>query len=219
MARLVRGASLLLPDVRLVGMDDIGPGARARVQRRIVAFARDAVNELLAAVRSPEVRALSASARGIAYQLEQGLGTILSNDARTLIDALDAKDRTGLAAAGVHVGRAVSYLGALLRPDLVTRRAALVRVHEGERALPAAPRAGAVSVLAEARIDPRIYVALGHPVFGGHAVRADIVERVAEAIDLGERPDDVRASRWLGCRQRDAARVVNAIAAALPPRA
>jgi ATP-dependent RNA helicase SUPV3L1/SUV3 len=177
------------------------------------------VNELLAALRSPEIRALSASARGIAYQLEQGLGTILSSDARALIDALGARDRAGLAAAGVHVGRAVSYVGALLRPELVTRRAALLRVHEGERSLPKAPRAGAVSVLAEPRIEPRIYVALGHPVFGGHAVRADILERVAEAIDLGERPDEVRASRWLGCRQRDAAHVVDAIAAALPTRA
>ncbi|HEY4120332.1 MAG TPA: helicase-related protein, partial [Byssovorax sp.] len=45
--RLARGGSLLLPEVTVVGLDD-APGARARVARRLLAWSRDLVGELVA---------------------------------------------------------------------------------------------------------------------------------------------------------------------------
>ncbi len=41
LGQLARGTALLLPEVRLAGLDDLGPGARSRILRRLLAFARD----------------------------------------------------------------------------------------------------------------------------------------------------------------------------------
>ena len=82
-AELTRGASLTLPEVRLLDQSAIGAGLRLRLQRRLLAFARDAVTRLL-----EPLRALGRSPRGavraVAYQLEQGLGTALSLRTRTI---------------------------------------------------------------------------------------------------------------------------------------
>ncbi|MCC6554658.1 MAG: helicase, partial [Polyangiaceae bacterium] len=99
--QLTRGRDLLLPEVRLAGLDEIGAGARSRVLRRLVAFARDLVEELLAPLRAPAARALGPAGRGIVYQLEQGLGTALARSAEEQLEGLSPGDREVLASLGV----------------------------------------------------------------------------------------------------------------------
>lgn len=212
-ALLVRGASLLQPDVRLIGLLDLAPGARARVTRRLVAVARDAVEDLVGPLRALS-RDLSPAARGLLYQLEQGLGTVASADARAQIDALTDRDRDALASASVRIGARATFVRSLLRPDAISRRALLVSLSWDERSTPRAPRAGAVSFAIGPRVDPRACAAIGYPVFGHRAIRADVVESVYAAIGAEPKPADDRLASMLGVRRGDVARVKDAIAAA-----
>ncbi|WP_437778206.1 helicase-related protein [Sorangium sp. So ce1097] len=205
LGQLARGPALLLPDVRLAALDDLGAGARSRVLRRLVAFARDLVEELLAPLRSPEVRALPGAARGIVYQLEQGLGTAAARDAGEQIAELAPEDRALLEARGIEVGERVIYVQQLLRRGALERRLALCAAWFDRGRVPACPAPGAVSVAAARGVDPRAYAAIGYPVFGTRAIRADVAERVHRALASGEPAE--RLSSWMGCPAREAPRV------------
>ena len=206
LGQLARGAAILLPEVKLSGMGDLGPGARSRILRRLLAFARDLVEELLAPLHAPELGALSAAGRGLVYQLEQGLGTALSARAGEQIAGLGAADRDLLSAHGVVLGERLLYLPALLKPRAVERRAAIAAAWFGGRR---PPRPDAVSLAAGAGAEG-YYAALGFPVFGGRAIRADVVERAARLLS-GEGAE-ARLSSVLGCPSREVPRVAAALA-------
>lgn len=221
LAKLARGVSLLLPEVRLVGLDDLGPGARSRLLRRFVAFARDLVEELLAPLRTPAMRGLGGAARGIVYQLEQGLGTALARDAEAQIAELSGASREALGALGVEIGERVVFVPSLLRRAAIERRAALTAAYFEPRARPRCPRPGAVSIPAPRGADPKAYAAIGYPIFGARAIRADVVERVHRALAASgegegeaERPSPGRLASWLGCPAREAPRIADALLSA-----
>jgi ATP-dependent RNA helicase SUPV3L1/SUV3 len=183
LGQLVRGVDLLRPEVALrldevTGTDSLGAGARSRLQRRLVAWARDLVNQLLAPLRQEAVAQLSSDARGLVYQLEQGLGTIHRSSAEAQLRRLVRRDRALLHSFGVEIGARMIWLPKLLRGPAPRIRAILI-----DAALPRGvhienPRLGAVSLVPNPEIDPGAYTALGYPVFGTRALRADIVERV-----------------------------------------
>ncbi len=58
LGHLTRGTALLVPEVRLVDLDELGAGARSRILRRLVAYARDLASELLAPLRADTARDL-----------------------------------------------------------------------------------------------------------------------------------------------------------------
>lgn len=207
--KLTRGTGLLFPEVRLTDLDGAGAGARSRVLRRLVAFARDFVEELLAPLRAPALRGLSAAGRGVVYQIEQGLGTALTGRAGEQIAELTAEDRALLSAEGVEIGARVMYVPALLRPAAVAQRLSIAAAFFEPR--PLAPRRGAVSMALPRGADPRAYAAIGFPVFGARAVRADVAERVGRALADGG-PEERDLSRWLGCPAREVPGIAEALA-------
>jgi ATP-dependent RNA helicase SUPV3L1/SUV3 len=188
LARLVRGVDLPRPEVALEIGEQLGAGARSRIQRRLVAWARDLVAELLAPLRAAGVDELSSDARGLIYQLEQGLGTIHRAPAEGQLRRLRGRDHALLRRLGVIIGARLVWVSALIRGDAPRLRALLCSA-----ALPRGvdlelPRPGAVALVPDPAIDPDAYTALGYPVFGARAIRADIVERVAASLaELGER--------------------------------
>lgn len=217
LGQLTRGSSLLLPDVRLAEHRELGPGARSRVHRRLVAFARDLVEELLAPLRAPELRAISAAARGVVYQLEQGLGTVVMSEAQGQVMELEPRDREILRALGVDVGERVIYVQGLLKRQAIERRLALCWAYFDAPARPACPRIGAVSLPLVSGVGPRAYAAIGYPVFGARAIRADVVERVHRALTGhgdGEIPAAGRLASWIGCSMRDVPSIAQALSAA-----
>jgi ATP-dependent RNA helicase SUPV3L1/SUV3 len=198
--KLVAGVSLLAPDARVDGGRGLGAGARSRVHRRLVALSRDAVNELLEPLRGPASRGLSAPARGVVYQVEQGLGTALVKKAIEQIANLDAADRVALSALGIVIGKVVIRAPKLASAKAVAIRSALVRAQFGEAA-PPPPRSGATSFRA-ARFDAGACLAIGYPVFGPRAVRADIAEKAATILASSEPTDFLVLAGTIGCPTR-----------------
>jgi len=211
---------LLHPEVTIVAARPLGAGARLRLARRLLAWSRDLVSHLLAPLRAghgEHAGTLSPAARGIVYQLEQGLGTIETAPAAAQLRELGAEDRATLRKQGVRVGRHVVFVPALLRVDAIAARVALCNAQLGPGRGLAAPRPGAPSLATDEDLPPAIYSSIGYPAFGARAIRADLVDGIAARMASGARAGDI-ASR-LGCRAAAIPSVREALAGGRDPRA
>lgn len=223
LAEIARGPSIALPDVRLVDPDDLGAGARRRVHRRLLAFARDVVTGLLGGARdvaaastesSTSIEA-SAAVRGLVHRLEQGLGTVLARDVADVCEVLDDDARASLARAGLVLGGLVVYVPIGLTPASIAARIALATAWYGAGRALRPPSGGAVSFPAGRGIDHAAFTAIGFPVLGSRAVRADVAARVATRLDEAQASDaplDTEIASWLGCPTREVRRIADAMA-------
>jgi ATP-dependent RNA helicase SUPV3L1/SUV3 len=208
LGRMSRGADRLHPEISVI-LDELGPGAKLRLQRRLVAWTRDLAATLLEPLRDPQLAKLGPAGRGIVYQLERGMGTALARDAQAQLRQIDPADRSRLGRAGIRLGRHVLYSAPLLRAEAMQVRAAfcesalapgirVTRVHRGARFL-----------LPADEVDDETYLAMGYPIFGGVAIRADEVEALAKRIAGGAR--DKAIAQHLGCDVDVAGAVVDAL--------
>ncbi len=209
-AAIVRGASIGRPDVRLVDVDDLGAGARSRLQRRGLAFARDVVADLLGDLLAlADDRSSSATVRALVHRLEQGLGTALERDVADVLAALTGDERAAVERAGVRFGTNIVYLPRGLGAGPLAARVALAVTWFGASRALRPPGGGAVSFTASRGVDARAYAAIGFPVLGPRAVRADVVDRVLARIRSEEHEDGAIAS-WLGAPLREVRRILAA---------
>lgn len=212
LARLKRGADLLHPEI-VVTVDDLGAGARARILRRLQAWIRDVVADLvLPEAAVPE--GLSSHARGLVYQLEQGLGIVLVSRAREQLQRIDASERARLEASGIVLGRLVVLVPSRFGGRRTSWRAALWRTWVAPPIAPVVPTGASVSIEAQAEVDPDFYLRIGYPVVAGRAVRADQLERTAaHLLSLGREPFALPSEifAWLGVRRRRAEPIVRAL--------
>jgi ATP-dependent RNA helicase SUPV3L1/SUV3 len=216
LAQMTKGVDLLRPEVTLSLREELGSGQKMRIVRRLLAWTRDLVADLLGPLQGDARRDLSAAARGLIYQLEQGLGTVSTRAARDQLATLGEDDGRRLATLGVHVGTSVVYVGALLKPAAILKRMALCAAFAYGRLRVGLPRPGAVSMPSRSDVDPSVYAAIGYPVFGPRAVRADVAERVVRLL-ADAAPEDrspARLAGLLGCR---VAQVRAVLAVLLPP--
>jgi hypothetical protein len=181
------------------------------LQRRLLAFARDAVGRplnALAELRSSERPAL----RAIAYQLEGGLGTASVRELEASLAVLSQKDLQVLQKAGVVVGHLSVFLSSTLRRAALEQRATFSSVFEPELILPPPGKTNYETRSLSAAVWRR----LGYVELGPRACRADLAERAAQALLDGA--SELEALRCLSIPRRDAARVVHRLRELSPTR-
>jgi len=209
LGRLIRGMDLLHPEVSLALEEEPGAGARLRIQRRLVAWARDLVEQLLAPLRGEGASALSPAGRGVIYQLEQGLGTARAARAREQVALLTGQDWKTLRGMGVRAGRSVLFARPLLEPQMTVVRAALCSAWL-QRTIPV-PAPGVAAMRVAAGLEEAMWLT-GHPVFGGHALRSDLVLRIegllARASQGGPFAPPLELAQWVGCEPRELAPIL-----------
>ncbi|MEO6602338.1 MAG: helicase-related protein [Polyangiaceae bacterium] len=212
LGRVVRGAHVAAPNVELSVLPDATAGVRFRLQRRLLAFARDSVNRLLGSIaelRQSERPAL----RAIAYQLERGLGTASARELSASLAVLTSQDQRSLTESGVFIGHLSVFLVASLRRVSLEQRTLFCTVFDPGVAL---PLPGKTSY--ETRhLSAATWRCLGYIELGPRAVRADLAERAAQALADGA--PDHEALRPLSIPRRDAQRVARAIREHLTPNA
>ena len=180
-ARLVRGGDILTPHIDVPASDILPVALRHRVTARLRLF----LETKIASVMDPLVRldqaGLQGAARGVAFQLREGLGSIMRATARQQIAALSASDRKALRANRVHMGVESVFIPALLKPKAVRMRALLWNAfHQVTDCTPPAP--GRVSAVRDQAVPAEFFAAIGYRVIGERAVRIDIVDRVALSL-------------------------------------
>ncbi|WP_257463299.1 helicase-related protein [Archangium lipolyticum] len=181
LARLVRGKDRRSPQIALTEPEVWTGGARRRLERRLVALARDLVTEAMGGFPAEALTGgdRSAAMRGLAYRLAEGLGVITQGEAREQWRILDDEARERLRALGVREGQRFLYVAEALAPPALERRCMLTALFLQVPSPKGVPREPAVDVAGFGGRDAR---AFGYEVFGTVALRLDVVERLGEAL-------------------------------------
>ncbi|MFB1478928.1 helicase-related protein [Corallococcus sp. RDP092CA] len=181
LARLVRGRDRRSPQLALADPEVWTGGARQRLERRLVALARDLVTEAMGGFPAESFTGAGRSPvmRGIAYRLAEGLGVISQGEAREQWRLLDEESRERLRAQGVHEGPRFLYVAEALAPQALERRAMLTALFNQAPCPQGVPQEPVLSVAALAGRSAR---AFGYEVIGPVALRIDIMERLGEAV-------------------------------------
>jgi len=212
--RLVRGTDLLHPEARVAAELELPAGRRSELQRRLVAWSRDLVEETLAPLRRTEAGGLSAAGRGLVYQLEQSLGTVTAESARDQLHCLSDQDRAHLRGLDVALGRRLVYVKSLLKPAMVRRRLALCAAYWGPTAMVPLVAEGTVSLPVATELGGSAHSLIGYPAFGPRAIRADVAERIhrhlRRASARGRFALPVEVATWLGCSQQELGAIIEA---------
>ena len=175
-AQLIPGPELLGPRVEPMAGDHLDSALRDRVRRRLEAWIGGRVAGTLAPLIEARDAPLKGAARGLVYQLCEGLGSLPRRSAADQVAALGRGDRKALRQLGIRIGRESVYIPALLTPDAVAARALLWSVHQARRGPP--PPAAASVPVADG-MPAASYEAMGYRVMGPVAIRADTLERLA----------------------------------------
>jgi ATP-dependent RNA helicase SUPV3L1/SUV3 len=179
-ARLVAGDRALKPRVEVFASDYLDGPQRERVRRRLVAWAEELIRARLGPLVALAEADLKGPARGIAFQLAEGLGLLGRRSAETGIAALSATDRQTLAKQGVEFGsQSLWYRG--IGNGKSAKLAAQLWAVRHERPMPSLPAGRPLSFVPKADQPDGFCLALGYCPVAGLAVRSDALDRFARA--------------------------------------
>lgn len=204
-AQVRKGSAVLKPDLDLLDTPLLADQDLNMVKMALTLWLHTHITttlEVLEGLIKPE--GIAAPASDIAAKLYEGLGIIPRADVEGLIPGLDPEARKTLRQRHVRLGPVLIFVPALNKPAAVRLRALLWWVWH-DRPLPApVPKDGAVSVVVdETTIDPIYYRSIGYPVFGGRAIRVDMLDRLISAIYDGAKDGVFKAehkmAEWMGC--------------------
>ncbi len=172
-ARLVAGEDVLNPRLETTSSDIVRPGPRARVDRRLRQWLDRRVTDDLGPLLRLRDAHLDGAARGLAFQLVEGLGLVARRQSQAVLGALTRPEAARLRALGVRIGSESLFMPALLGVRATRLKALLWAVHRGAT-LPAD-----ISAVGAADAHPGLHQACGRLIVGGQAIRVDRLERLA----------------------------------------
>ena len=179
-ARLLPSGDILAPKVEALPSDLLDGPAREEVRKRAAAWVetriRLGLSELMDARATAE---LPAGARGIIFQLCEGLGVLPRRQIEQQLSELGEEDRKALARLGVRVGVYSLYFPSMLKPVPIRLRAGLWMIARNRETIPPLPAEGRTSMDLPRDAEREFYAIIGYLPLGDHAIRADMVERLA----------------------------------------
>ena len=179
-ARLMPSDDVLAPRVEALASDLLDGPAREEVRKRAAVWVetriRLGLSELMDARATTE---LPAGARGVVFQLCEGLGIVPRRPIEQQLAELSEDDRKALARLGVRVGVYTLYFPSMLKPVPIRLRAGLWMIAKGRETIPPLPAEGRTSMDLPPNAEREFYAAIGYMPLGDHALRADMVERLA----------------------------------------
>ena len=181
-ARLVAGRSVLEPGVEVLASDTLDRDGEARVHARLQAWLRERVAAGAGPLVELRQAALEGAARGIAFQLVEGLGVSADDAFRDLARGLDAAERRKLARLGVRLGIFSAYVKPLMSSLDLELRATLWSLAHGHATVPEVPVKGEVALEADDDLPGTFYLAIGYRRLGPRALRVDMAERLAAEL-------------------------------------
>ncbi|HZQ01935.1 MAG TPA: helicase-related protein [Reyranella sp.] len=196
-ARLLPSGDVLAPKVEALASDLLDGPAREDVRKRAAAWVetriRLGLSELMDARAASEQ--LPAGARGIVFQLCEHLGVLPRRPIEDQLAQLGEEDRKALAKLGVRVGVFSLYFPSMLKPVPIRLRAGLWMVANNRDTIPPLPAEGRTSMDLPQGAERAFYAAIGYLPLGDHAIRADMVERLAAMARAAVRESRENARR------------------------
>ena len=222
-ARLLPSGDVLAPKVEAIASELLDSPAREEVRKRAATWVetriRLGLSELMDARATAE---LPAGARGVIFQLCEGLGVLPRRPVEEQLAQLGEEDRKALARLGVRVGVFSLYFPSMLKPVPIRLRAGLWMIAKNRETIPPLPAEGRTSMDLPRDAERDFYAAIGYLPLGDHAIRADMVERLA-AMARGAVRDSREASRRSQQQEKQEKQEQKPVAAdaapAIPPAA
>ena len=216
-ALLVRGRSLMTPDIEIMRNDLLDNPAREAVRQRLAGWLEKHLRRRLGPLIDARDAVLDAPARGVVFQLCEQLGSVPRRQVRSLVAAISRKDRARLTALGLRFGAQGIFFPALLRPAAAKLRGVLWRAYSGED--PAildhadgAPGQKMAPCYNWALASVDCWSALGYAVLGPVAMRYDRVEQLSARLHREVRSGPFAETEALaalaGCSGEDFATVL-----------
>ena len=188
--RIMVGAHVLEPQIRVVADEQLTGPALEIVQRRLDLWLQQHVTKLLGPLRELEKgEGLEGIARGIAFQIAESLGVLERSRVADDVKNLPQEARGSLRKLGVRFGAYHIYLPALVKPAPRALSAQLWALKNGGvdgvtglDEVPHLAASGRTSFVADQAVPKGFYRAAGFRVCGERAVRVDILERLADLV-------------------------------------
>ncbi len=213
LGQLVAGPGPLEPRVRALQQELIDGQQRARVRRRLEAWVREVAELLLAPLRRPEAKGLSAAGKATLYALERGLGVATARDLP--LRELSRHDRRAMARLDVRTGTEHAFVASLLAPRWLRLRGALWAAHAGALPLPELGWLGEPCRRRPRELARAMALALGYACVGPWLVRVDLLEEVAYLLRRASRSAPfeapARLQETLGLEADELDRLVEAV--------
>jgi len=217
-ATLRKGSAQLKPEVDLLDSDLLQGQDKVAVVDFIKAWLDQRVNTVLEPLMGLlKEEGIEGQARGIAFQLHEALGILPRQDLEDLITGLDPEARKVLRQRKVRLGPVLVFVPELNKPAAVKLRALLWWLWH-DRTLPAPlPKDGVVSMLIAdgTSYDPDYQRAIGYPVYGGRAIRVDMLDRLISAIYDNAKDGTFKATHamaeWMGCSIPDLYKIIESM--------
>ncbi|WP_156678301.1 helicase-related protein [Sphingomonas profundi] len=193
-ARLQRGRAMLAPRIMLYkALDALAPDDRKAVSARLEAWLEGEVARQLAPLAALSAAARDgerpAALRALYAPLAEAGGVLARRGAEEIVAAVDRTLRPAAARLGVKIGTLDIYVPALLRPEAVRWRLALMAAHaETVMIEPPAPAAVVVET-PDDRDRYEAFVRAGFRPLGAQMLRVDMVERLARIAHDGRGRD------------------------------
>ena len=215
-AKISKGRSALTPGIELLD----GEHLEGQERDDVAAFVKNWLGQHIVVVLEKLVGlnadGIEGPAKDIAQKVYLALGIIPRSEIETEIAALDAEARKALRQRHVRLGPVLVFVPELNKPAAVRLRALLWWLWN-DRVLPApVPKDGVVSqIVNEAEIDPVYQRAIGYPVYGGRAIRVDMLDRLICGIYDTAKDGTFKATHtmaeWLGSSIPDMYKVLEAM--------
>ncbi len=214
--RLQAGDTALSPSVEVFAADFLDGEIRDDVRRRLERFVRASIAVRLAPLITLMQTALPTRARGVAFCLSEALGALDCSATEDLVSCLAPLEKKILARLGVRFGTETTYLDPLLKPAAIAMRGLLWAVFKKMPLPVKQPPAGRLSVERSLIGDPGLGQAMGYPLVGPRAIRADRLEALAARLRAKVRGEkkfllEPELARLIGCTIGELAEVVIAL--------
>lgn len=181
-AQLVKGVTPLKPRIVMKYSELLEQPAYQQVENRLNNWLETYIGSVLKPLLKIQEVSLEGAARGIAFQLIEGLGVLSKRTVKKQIRLLTENDYSTFRHNGIKMGRNEIFIPALLKPKRAAFTALLWAVFRELDKIPSPPVPGRVSIPISSGLPSTFYHVAGFRRIGPVLMRVDILERLSGQI-------------------------------------
>ena len=185
--KMVKGDTLYQPRTEIRASTLLEGDQLKSVQDRLNAFALAYPKTVLEKAVALTGEGLTGTARGIAFQVYEALGSLPSQDVADMVKTLDEDGRRQLALHGIRLGVDMIYMADLLKPAQIEAKALLFSLFNDDFPECGPPPAGRVAIDHVENVSDAYWLATGYRRMGGRVMRVDMAERLSAVIRAAAR--------------------------------
>ncbi len=178
-ARLKKGADIRRPSIHILPTNELTTAETTRVSKRLATWLTEQIDEQLKALARLEAAQVAGPARGLIYELCEGLGAVPRSRLARQLTSLSPEDRRTLRGLGLRIGWHAVFVP--LKKGSALLRSALWTAHH-DTAPPKLGTGREVSFAPRPDVPASFYLAQGYAVVGETAVRIDRLEALIRRL-------------------------------------